>query len=65
MSENGRVVGSGDVDVAATALRELASDPERRRAWGARSRELAGDWGYGPSVDGFVEAVREAVSDRR
>jgi len=63
--ENGRVVGSGDVDVAATALRELASDPERRRAWGARSRELAGDWGYGPSVEGFLEAVREAVSDRR
>ena len=63
--ENGRLVGSGDAGVAASGLRELASDPERRRAWGARSRELAGDWGYGPSVDGFVEAVREAVSDRR
>ena len=63
--ENGRLVGAGDVAVAASALRELAANPERRRAWGARSRELAGDWGYGPSVEGFLEAVREAVSDRR
>jgi glycosyltransferase involved in cell wall biosynthesis len=63
--ENGRLVAAGDVGVAATALRELASDPELGRAWGARSRELAGDWGYGPSVEGFLEAVREAVSHRR
>ncbi len=44
-----------------------ASSPrirERRRAQGARSRELARDWGYGPSVEGFLEAVREAVADR-
>ena len=39
------------------AMREL------RAAYGARSRELARDWGYGPSVDGFLAAVREAVSD--
>ena len=63
--ENGRLVDAGDTDAAATALRELASDPELRRSWGTRSRELAADWGYGPSVDGFLEAVREAVSDGR
>ena len=56
--------GQGDIDAAAKALRELAEDPERRRAQGARSRELARDWGYGPSVEGFLEAVREAVGDR-
>jgi glycosyltransferase involved in cell wall biosynthesis len=62
--ENGTLVAAGDVDATATALRELAADPTRRRAQGARSRELARDWGYGPSVEGFLDAVREAMSDR-
>jgi glycosyltransferase involved in cell wall biosynthesis len=61
--ENGVRVAAGDVDAAAAALRLLASDDELRRAYGARSRELAQDWGYGPSVEGFLAAVREAVSD--
>jgi len=63
--ENGALVAAGDVAAAARALRALAADPELRRAQGARSRELAADWGYGPSVEGFLEAVREAVGDRR
>ncbi|MET0560672.1 MAG: glycosyltransferase [Gaiellaceae bacterium] len=62
--ENGALVAAGDVAAAADALRALAADSELRRAQGARSRELAADWGYGPSVDGFLEAVREAVRDR-
>jgi glycosyltransferase involved in cell wall biosynthesis len=62
--ENGALVRAGDVDAAARSLRELAADPELRRAQGDRSRELARDWGYGPSVEGFLEAVREAVADR-
>lgn len=62
--ENGTLVPSGDVEVAARAFRELAADPDLRRAQGERSRELARDWGYGPSVDGFLEAVREAVAGR-
>ncbi len=62
--ENGALVGAGDVAAAARALRALAADPQLRRAQGARSRELAGDWGYGPSVEGLLEAVREAVADR-
>ena len=41
----------------------LAADPSLRDAFGQRSRELARDWGYGPSVAGFVAAVREAVAD--
>ncbi len=55
---------AGDVDAAAKALRELAADPKRRAEQGARSRELARDWGYGPSVEGFLDAVREAIDDR-
>jgi glycosyltransferase involved in cell wall biosynthesis len=60
--ENGTLVAAGNVAAAAAALRELAADPELRRAQGERSRELARDWGYEPSVEGFLEAVREAVS---
>jgi glycosyltransferase involved in cell wall biosynthesis len=63
--ENGVLVSAGDVDATAAALRELAGDPARRQEMGARSRELARDWGYGPSVEGFAAAVREAVAGRR
>ena len=63
--ENGVLVPAGDVGAAAQALRELAADPELRAALGARSRRLADDWGYGPSVEGFLGAVREAAADRR
>ncbi len=63
--ENGALVRAGDVSAASSALRGLAADPALRRAQGARSRELARDWGYGPSVEGFLAAVREAVADRR
>ena len=62
--ENGALVAAGDVHGVATALRALAGDPALRRRQGARSRELARDWGYGPSVDGFLDAVREAAQDR-
>ncbi len=62
--ENGALVPAGDVAAASSALRELAADETHRQAQGARSRELARDWGYGPSVDGFLAAVREAAGDR-
>jgi glycosyltransferase involved in cell wall biosynthesis len=62
--ENGVLVAAGDVDAASEALRRLADDPGLRRAWGARSREIAQDWGYGPSVEGFAAAVREAAAAR-
>ena len=63
--ENGFLVEAGDVEAAAAAFRRLADDPVLRTTYGARSRELAQDWGYGPSVAGFVAAVREAASDTR
>ena len=60
--ENGFLVEAGDVAAAAEAVGALASDPDLRRRLAARSREIAAGWGYGPSVDGFVAAVREAVA---
>jgi len=60
--ENGVLVAAGDVDAAADALRRLAGDPGLRLEYGARSRELAQDWGYGPSVESFRVAVREAAT---
>jgi glycosyltransferase involved in cell wall biosynthesis len=59
--ENGFVVPAGDAAAAAAALERLTDDPELRRAMGARSRELVRRWGYEPSVDDFVAAVREAA----
>ncbi len=60
--ENGMLVATGDVPAAAAAISVLAADPERRLAQGARSRELVRDWGYEPSVEAFVTAVREAIA---
>ncbi len=63
--ENGVLLPPGDVAAAAGALRRLASDATLRAAYGARSRELARGWGYGPSVASFLAAVREAAHPGR
>src|SRR5262249_46285582 len=63
--ENGFLVPVADHGAAALALASLAAEGELRKRFGARSRELAGDWGYEPSVQGFRTAVREAVARGR
>jgi glycosyltransferase involved in cell wall biosynthesis len=60
--ENGFLVPAGDTDAPAEALRKLAADPDLRNRMGERSRELVRAWGYDPSVENFVAAVREATS---
>jgi glycosyltransferase involved in cell wall biosynthesis len=60
--ENGVLVPAGDVESAASAVRRLAQDPAARAAAGARSLELMEGWGYEPSIEGFLGAVRAAVS---
>ncbi|CAN5167164.1 hypothetical protein BH18ACT12_BH18ACT12_18980 [soil metagenome] len=60
--ENGFLVPAEDADAAAAALIRLAADPVRRRAAGASSVERVAAWGYAPSVESFVTAVRDATS---
>jgi glycosyltransferase involved in cell wall biosynthesis len=60
--ENGFVVPADDVEAVAAALERFATDQELRRSAGRRSRELVSDWGYEPSVENFVAAVRAATS---
>jgi glycosyltransferase involved in cell wall biosynthesis len=60
--ENGILVPADDVEATAAALQRVGGDAELRARFGARSRELAAGWGYGPSVEAFVAAVVEAVS---
>ena len=55
--ENGVLVPSDDVPATTAALRELASDESLRLRFGARSRELVGDWGYSSSVEGFTRLL--------
>jgi glycosyltransferase involved in cell wall biosynthesis len=59
--ENGCLVPAGGAAAAAAALARLAADADLRRAAGARSRELVRGWGYEPSVEDFVTAVRAAA----
>ncbi len=62
--ENGVLVPAGDVAAAARALRSLAADRDARLRAGARSRAIVAGWGYGPSVENLVAAVREATATR-
>jgi glycosyltransferase involved in cell wall biosynthesis len=62
--ENGVLVPAEDVDAAADALARLACDPGLRESMGDRSRELVRGFGYGPSVDNLLAAVREATASR-
>jgi hypothetical protein len=56
------LVAAGDVQAAGDALRRLAADPELRRRSGQRSLELMRGWGYEPSIENFVAAVRAAAA---
>jgi len=62
--ENGMLVPFGEESATADALRRLAADPELRRRYGARSRELVSAWGYEPSVESLVTSCYEAIASR-
>lgn len=63
--ENGALVPADDVPAAAAAIADVTSDPERLVRLGRRSSELARPWGYGPSIEGFLRAVRDAAAAGR
>ncbi len=58
---NGMLVPVDDVAAAGEAIRSLASDPARRLAMGAASREIVAGWGYEPSIERLVRAVGRAA----
>lgn len=58
---NGFVVRADDPAAAATALAPLLADPRLRRRVGDTARELIRAFGYEPSVENFVAAVRAAT----
>jgi glycosyltransferase involved in cell wall biosynthesis len=60
--ENGFLVGAGDVDATGEAFKRLSADAGLRVRAGERSRELVRGWGYEPSVESFVAAVRGAAA---
>ncbi len=62
---NGYLVPADRAEAAAAlALRELCDHGALREAAGRRSSEIAAAWGYGPSIDAFVAAVRAAFAGR-
>lgn len=60
--ENGFLVSAGDVYATGEAFKRLAADAGLRKRAGERSRELVRGWGYEPSVESFVAAVRGAAA---
>lgn len=60
--QNGVLVPAGDVAATTAALARLAADGRFREEAGRRSLELVREWGYEPSVESFVAAVREAAA---
>jgi glycosyltransferase involved in cell wall biosynthesis/GT2 family glycosyltransferase len=61
---NGILVSVDDSEAAGEAIRSLADDPELRRTMGAASRDVVAGWGYGPSIDNLVDAVRRVAGRR-
>ena len=60
--QNGVLVPAGDVAATTAALARLAADGRFREHAGRWSLELVREWGYEPSVESFVAAVREAAA---
>ncbi len=57
---NGIIVPADDIRAAAVALGQLAGDPDLRRRWGTRSRELIAGWTHEAGVQSFMETISEA-----
>jgi glycosyltransferase involved in cell wall biosynthesis len=58
---NGELVPADDVEALADAFVRISDDPIVREQYGRHSRVLATRWGYEPSVETFIAAVRRAA----
>jgi glycosyltransferase involved in cell wall biosynthesis len=61
---NGFRVPAGDVTALRDALRRLGADPELRRAYGARSRELARRFTPEAWADGVLRLAERSQRER-
>lgn len=62
--ENGRVVPEGCAASLAAAVHELVVDPDRRRRWGARSREIVDAYDVRHTADEVIAAVLRVAGRR-
>jgi glycosyltransferase involved in cell wall biosynthesis len=53
---NGYLVGDGDLDGLTKAMRELATDPDRRARMAQASRDMIAHWGLDETRAGVREA---------
>jgi phosphatidyl-myo-inositol alpha-mannosyltransferase len=59
---DGLLVPAGDGTAVASALRDLALDPDRRRAMGAAARERAGRYAWPHVAEEIVGAYEDAIA---
>jgi glycosyltransferase involved in cell wall biosynthesis len=59
--ENGYLFEPGRVDELADCIERLVVDPDRRRAFGRRSREIIEGWSYRQTASGILAALAAAT----
>jgi mannosyltransferase len=63
--ETGSVVGAGDVEALAEAIVQLASDPDRTRAYGSAARRRALElFSSDAAADGVAAVYRDLLESR-
>jgi len=62
---DGVVVPAGDVDAFATAMEQLAKDPDRRRDLSMRALGRAAQFGWNAVVDQYIALYRQLVAQPR
>ena len=56
--ENGYVLKVGDIESLAKLLEELASNAQKRRCMGLKSKGIISGWNYDVCVNGIIDALR-------
>jgi glycosyltransferase involved in cell wall biosynthesis len=61
--ENGLTFSPGDIAALAAHLSALATDAEKRRVWGGRSRAMVGAYSYERDIKGIRSALARSVGE--